>query len=316
MNTELKPAFTWIPLGVEGGLDESSLSSHLIAPLGSTDYICLDAGTLLAGLKVANRNGCFKDIKPAEGFNIEGTVLHHHIKAYMITHPYLDHVEGLVVVSPNDNQKPIMGLSDVIDDIENHLFNWHVWPNFGDRGASPAMGQYRYAELQAGLKTEVPGTLMSIEAHPLSHGAHTDSTAFLVESNEKYVLYMGDTGPDEIEKSTTTEDLWRRITPLIKEDRLHGIFIETSYVDERPDDQLFSHLTPAWLMKAFRKLAVMTDPQDPENSLQGLKIIITHIKPDFSSTITMRETIEKQLHKHNNLGLELIFAEQGKRYKL
>ncbi len=316
MNTDLKPAFTWIPLGVEGGLDESSLSAHLIAPIGSTDYICLDAGTLFSGLKVANRNGCFKDIKPAEGLSIEGTVLHHHIKAYMITHPYLDHVEGLVVVSPNDNQKPIMGLSEVIDDIENHLFNWHVWPNFGDRGTSPAMGQYRYAELQPGMKTEVPDTSMSIEAHPLSHGAHTDSTAFLVESNDEYLLYMGDTGPDEIEESTTTEDLWKRIVPLIKERSLHGIFIETSYVDERPDDQLFSHLTPAWLMKAFRKLAVMTDPQDPENSLQELKVIITHIKPDFSSIVTTRETIEKQLHKHNDLGLDLIFAEQGKRYSL
>jgi 3',5'-cyclic-nucleotide phosphodiesterase len=100
----LLPKFTWITLGVEGGLDESSLSAHLVAPFGSTGYIFLDAGTMLAGLKAAARNGCFDDIRLNDGSNlsVEGTVLHKHIKAYLITHPYLDHVEGLVVISPID----------------------------------------------------------------------------------------------------------------------------------------------------------------------------------------------------------------------
>jgi len=40
----LSPKFTWIPLGTGGGLLESDLSAHLIAPMGSHDFICLDAG--------------------------------------------------------------------------------------------------------------------------------------------------------------------------------------------------------------------------------------------------------------------------------
>jgi len=312
----LKPQFTWITLGVKGGLDESNLNAHLVAPLGSTDYISLDAGTLHAGLNVAIRNGCFSDIQPREGLSTEGTVLHHHIKAFLISHPYLDHCEGLVVVSPNNTKKPIMAIKDVISDIEKHLFNWRIWPNFGNRGTPPVLGTYDYVILEEGNKTRITGTEMNVEAYPLAHGEYTDSTAFLIESGGSYLLYMGDTGPDEVEKRTTTEDLWRRIAPIIKENRLHGIFIEASYPDERPDDQLFSHLTPVWMLSAFKKLAVMIDPHNPEKALEGLNVIIVHIKPDVSSAITPREIIERQLHEHNDLGLNFIFARQGMRYEL
>jgi 3',5'-cyclic-nucleotide phosphodiesterase len=36
--------FRCIPLGVEGGLNESNLPAYLLAPIGSTDVVCLDAG--------------------------------------------------------------------------------------------------------------------------------------------------------------------------------------------------------------------------------------------------------------------------------
>ncbi|UCH44158.1 MAG: hypothetical protein JSV11_07570, partial [Nitrospiraceae bacterium] len=107
-----------------------------------------------------------------------------------------------------------------------------------------------------------------------------------------------------------------RIAPLIRDNRLQGIFIETSYPDGRPDELLFSHLTPSWVITAFRKLSVMVDAQNPRQALRGLNVIITHIKPDLSARITPREVIEKQLHEQNDLGLELIFAEQGRRYEL
>jgi 3',5'-cyclic-nucleotide phosphodiesterase len=314
----LPPQFIWIPVGVEGGLDESSLSAHLIAPIGSTSFVCLDAGTLLAGLKVACRNNCFKDISvPGEtDLTIEGYILHNHIKAYLITHPYLDHVEGLVVISPNDKAKPIMGLQGTIEDIKNYLFNWRVWPNFGSEGVPPLLGIYDYETLHAGIGKPISGTSMSVEAFPLAHGNFTDSTAFLIESENSFLLYMGDTGPDEIERRSTTQDLWKRIVPLIKAECLHGIFIETSYPDERPDDQLFSHLTPAWLMRAFRNLAELVNPGYPESALQDLNVIITHIKPDLRSGSKPREAITAQLLAHNDLGLHFIFAEQGKRYEL
>jgi len=157
---------------------------------------------------------------------------------------------------------------------------------------------------------------MHVTAFPLAHGPNTDSTAFLLESGGYCLLYLGDTGPDEVEKRTTTFDLWKIAAPLIRENRLQGIFIEASYVDERPDDELFSHLTPKWIMKAFHQLAELTDPKDPETALKDLNVIIMHIKPDFSAKTQPREIITKQLNSRNDLDLNLIFAEQGKRMGL
>ncbi len=313
----MSPQFVWIPLGAGGGLDESNLSAHLLAPIGSSDFICLDAGTILAGLKTAIKNGCFDSIEVKEdpALCVEGIVLHHHIKAYLITHTYLDHVEGLVEISPSDSPKSIIGLAGIIADLETHIFNWHVWPNLCISGTPPAIGQYNYVVLQEGERSVIADTAMNVEAYPLAHG-ETDSTAFLVESAGAFVLYMGDTGPDEVEKRDTTQALWKRIAPLIRARSLHALSIEASYPNAREDDQLYSHLTPAWVMKAFHQLAEIVDPGNPGSALEGLTVIITHIKPDLSSGISVREVIKTQLNDRNDLGLRLIFAEQGKKYEL
>lgn len=97
---------------------------------------------------------------------------------------------------------------------------------------------------------------------------------------------------------------------------MRGIFIETSYPDERSDSMLFSHLTPTWLMHAFRKLAGLVDSNNPQKALSGLNVIITHIKPDLTSHRTPAEIIREQLLSHNDLGLNLLFAEQGKPMEL
>ena len=311
----LSPKFTWIPLGVGGGLLESDLSAHLIAPMGSNDFICLDAGTLLSGLKIAHKAACFHDIPIPENSDLspEGHILHHHIRAYLISHPYLDHTQGLATISPGDSPKPILGLERTINDIRSHLFNWRTWPNFGDSGEPPCLGQYRYVTLSPGKRTPIDNTQMHVKAFPLAHGTHTNSNAFLIESKGFYVLYMGDTGPDEIENRTTTQDLWKQITPLVREERLQAVFIESSYADERPDSDLYSHLTPAWGIRAFRQLASMVDSSRPESALENLTVIVTHIKPDLSSGPHPRQAVEQQFETRNHLGLRLVFAKQGKR---
>ncbi len=317
-NNMVESKFVWIPLGVEGGLTESNLNAHLFAPVGSTEFVCVDAGTILVGLKEAWDAGCFYDIPMPENSPLspEGIILHRHIKAYLITHAYLDHTAGLVMISPNDLPKPVISLKGTIDDMREHLFNWRIWPNFADRGTEPALGMYRYTSLPPGEKTHVENTRMNVEVYPLAHGPQNDSAAFLIESDEHYLLYMGDTGPDDIEKRSTTRDLWKRIAPLVKEKTLHAIFIEASYPDERPDDQLFSHLTPAWIMRAFQELAAIVDPHNHKNALAGLKIVIMHVKPEIQNGDPPLNQIRKQLRQRNDLGLQLIFAKQARRMEL
>ncbi|PLX94706.1 MAG: 3',5'-cyclic-nucleotide phosphodiesterase [Desulfuromonas sp.] len=312
------PRFVCIPLGAAGGRDEGNLSAYLIAASDSHDFICLDAGTIATGLAVAAKRGSFDDVSlPSDSpLTLEGEVLHHHVKGYFISHGYLDHVEGLVQASPTDTGKPIFAMAGVLDDLEKHLFNWKLWPNFADRGVEPCLNIYRYEELRAGIAKTVPGTPLRVTAYPLSHGPHTDSTAFLIASGDEYLLYMGDTGPDAVEQRNTTGDLWEVIVPLLRSGRLHGIFVETSYINNRPDAQLFSHLTPRWLFRALRQLAERVDAAAPQTALAGLTVVITHIKPDFSATAPPVPCVHRELHEENDLGVQLHFAEQGEKILL
>ncbi len=312
------PCFRCIPLGVEGGLIESNLPAYLLAPVGTTDFVCLDAGTLLAGLRVARARGCFSDIAvpPGSADSIEGRVLRHHLKAYLLTHTYVDHVSGLIMNSPADSAKPIMALEETIEGLQHHVFNWITWPNFGGEGEPTPLAKYQLVTLRPGERSSIPGTAMCVEAQPLAHGARTDSTAFLVDANSHYVVYMGDTGPDHLEDRPTTLHLWERLVPLIRDDRLRAIYIESSYTDETPEDQLLSHLTPKWIMRAFRQLAEMVTPRRPETALQGLSVVITHIKPHLDAGQETRHVVRRQLQEQNDLGLRLVFAEQGEPFEL
>jgi cAMP phosphodiesterase len=149
----------------------------------------------------------------------------------------------------------------------------------------------------------IKNTEMSVKAFPLSH-SNLQSTAFLVNSNNAYILYLGDVGPDEVEKSHSLHVLWEAIAPLIKEKKLKGIMIETSFPNEQPDKTLFGHLTPNWLMKEMDDLAALTG----KDVLKGFNLIITHVKPPQSNI----DKLNAQLKAQNKLGFNLIFPEQGK----
>src|ERR1700759_2273452 len=78
-----QPAFKIIPLGIKGGIDESNLSSYMLAAEGTDEYVCLDAGTLHVGIQKAIDSGLFNaDAR---------TVLRTYIKGYLISHGHLDH---------------------------------------------------------------------------------------------------------------------------------------------------------------------------------------------------------------------------------
>ena len=288
-----KSTFHIVPLGVKGGIDESNLSAYMVAPQGSNNYICLDAGTLHYGIEKAVANKVF-DI-PAE------QVLKRYIKGYFISHSHFDHLAGLIINSPDDSTKNIYALADCIETFKTHFFTWKSWANFADDGEKPQVKKYHYKTLIPGEETAIDNTELNVKAFPLSHSNLT-STAFLVRSGDNYLLYLGDTGPDEIEKSHNLHLLWKAIAPLIKEKKLKGIMIEVSFPDEQPDKTLFGHLTPRWLMKELRDLEQLSAPLD------GFNLVVTHVKPPQKSI----ERIKKQLATENDLHLHIIYPQQGK----
>ncbi|CAF1000114.1 unnamed protein product [Didymodactylos carnosus] len=291
------PTFKVIPLGVKGGLIESDLSSYLVAPFGTNDYVCFDAGTLRVGIEKAISKRIFSVSNADEVFK-------KYIKAYLISHAHLDHTSGLIINSPNDVKKHIYALPDCINMIIDNYFNCQSWPNFGNQGNGFLLKQYEYQTLVEQQETMITNTTMNVTAYSLSHSNPYQSTAFLLRNNGNYVLYLGDTGPDEIEKTHNLSILWTNIAPIIKEKKLKGIFIEVSYPNEQPDDALFGHLTPKWLMK---EMSVLNTLVGNKKLLRQFKVIIVHLKP----TVKDVKKIKQQLKKANKLRLDIVFPQQG-----
>ncbi len=299
-----KTSFTVVPLGVRGGLDESNLSAYMVAAAGSNDYICLDAGTLYAGIRKAVDSGVFA--------TSVSNVLKNYIKAYFISHPHLDHVAGLVMNSPEDSAKTIYGLPFCLDVLKEKYFTWESWANFGDEGEKPLLKKYHYAPLSPGEEIAVPNTHLYVQAFPLSHGAPYQSTAFLVRSgetlaqkNDARLLYLGDTGADTIEHSNKLHQLWEAIAPLVKAGKLKAVFIEVSFPNEQPEKLLFGHLTPALLQKEMADLAKTAGGI----SLSDLPVVITHRKPSGNQ----ERMIQQELEADHTLQVKLIFPQQAGR---
>ena len=288
---EQKSAFQIVPLGIKGGIDEKNLSAYLLAPANTKDFICLDAGTVNAGIEKAIENKVFK-VSTNE-------VLRKYIKGYLISHAHLDHVSGLIINSPADSSKTVYATNKCMEMMENHYFNDQTWANFGDAGVGFPLKKYHFQTLNIGEETPLTNTKMTVKAFPLSHVNPFESTAFLIKNNEDYALYLGDTGPDAVEKSNDLRDLWTAIAPLVKSKQLKGIFIEVSFPNEQPDKFLFGHLTPNYLMQDMHVLEELAG----KDTLKGFKIIITHLKPPTKNIIKIKEQIKNQ----NDLGLKIIY---------
>ncbi|HAT3858892.1 TPA: 3',5'-cyclic-nucleotide phosphodiesterase [Legionella pneumophila] len=302
------PAFEILPLGVYGGLKDGNLSAYLIKGIESKNYTAIDGGTLVHGLEVA------ADKQSVRNKNVDD-LLQKHIPAYLISHAHLDHVMGLVMAQPELREKQtIMAREETIQALQKNIFNWSVWGNFGDSGEIPHLNYQHYQTIPLLEWVAIPDTDLHVKVFPLSHGGMA-SSAFLIRYKTEYALYFGDTGADHIEKSTNLENIWKEIAPLIRNKQLHAIMLECSFLNSQPDDKLFGHLKPNLFMLELRKLASIVDPSDFRNSLQGLPVVVTHIKPRLADFSNSNEDTEKQviieLSQENDIGVELIKPEQG-----
>lgn len=289
------PSFTVVPLGVRGGSDESNLSSYMVAAAGSSNYVCLDAGTLHAGIQKAIEAGVFR--------GNPGTVLKNNIKGYLISHPHLDHVAGLIINSPDDTTKNIYALPFCSEVLKEKYFSWKSWANFADDGEKPLLNKYHYVHLAPGEEQPLTNTGMMVTAYQLSHSNPYKSTAFLLRNNNAFLLYLGDTGADTIEHAGNLRSIWQSVAPLINEGKLKALFIEVSFDNSQPEKLLFGHLTPQLLMKELGVLASYTQ----KDRLRNFPVIITHEKPNGQREFT----IQKQLLAVNALQCRLIFPKQG-----
>ncbi|GAB6855348.1 MBL fold metallo-hydrolase [Asaia astilbis] len=294
-------------LGAHGGLEDGNLSAYLLREQGANVGVLLDAGTVLNGMEKADAAHAFDRLTLPDDPKTSraGGLVHHVIQGYLISHAHLDHVAGLIAVSPNDPGKPIYALPSVLSVMQDDLFNHRVWPNLADRGPKPALGLFHYHDLLEGQSVPLAETTLTVTSYPLSHGG-VESTAFLLRSGADALLYLGDTGPDAVEHSNRLETLWRLMAPLVRAHQLRGMIIECSYDNSRADAQLFGHMTPLWLLRELRALKTQAGL-----SMKGFPVLVSHIKPVLTQGEAVEHRIEAQLGAGNEEGFRFIIARQG-----
>ncbi|KFZ15579.1 hypothetical protein V502_05534 [Pseudogymnoascus sp. VKM F-4520 (FW-2644)] len=197
------PALQVIVLGSTGGPLEDNTTAFLVRSL-SEDWkkgsvLAVDAGTHLSSIsriieqhlpeqkKVDEKT--FLTSGPFSGLELPhisakanaGHITKAIVDTYLITHPHLDHISGLVVNTaalPGIRPKRIAALPSTISAFKNHIFNNVIWPNLSDEndgaglvtymrlveGGSAALGNAGsrgYVEICEGL---------SIKTWSVSHG--------------------------------------------------------------------------------------------------------------------------------------------------
>jgi 3',5'-cyclic-nucleotide phosphodiesterase len=309
-NNHDKPVFEVIVLGDSGGIEDGNLSAFLLRALHEDNYVALDAGTLVNGINHSIKHNAFVDLNVAENnqWSMAGTILRQHIKGYLLSHAHLDHVNGMLVSSPEDSAKNIYALASVNNMIGETYFNGKAWANFSDRGIPPLLKKYHMVDLPIGKTIAIDNTELGVTAFSLSHPV--ESSAFVIEYGNDVFVYFGDTGPDSVEKQGKLDVIWTYLAQLTQHKKLRGLIIETSFENERPDNLLFGHLTPGLLIQELHNFAAKIGGETP---LKDLKVVISHIKYTLAKGNNPRAIIKQQLSAANNLGLEIIIPEQGQK---
>lgn len=224
----------------------------------------------------------------------------------------MDHIAGLIIASPDDTKKPIYGFAPVLKVMQDSYFNWNAWPNFGNKGKTPALSKYQYSAIEPLVPTLIKNTSMSVTALPLSHDRKL-STVFLIENDEDFLVCFGDTGPDQIEQTNNMERVWSAIAKKMQTASLKGIIIESSFASSHSDKYLYGHLTPKYLMQ---ELLILAEKAGNNKALNGLPVIVNHIKYSLKQKMDIREKISSELASINNLGIRFIIPKQGDRWHL
>ncbi len=228
-------------LGCSGGIGgELRTTSFLI-----DDDILIDAGTGVGELTAAEMA---------------------RIRHVFLTHTHLDHIACLPLMVDSlfpllNKQQPIVihAQAQTIDVLREHIFNWHIWPDFATLPTedNPVMC---YAPLAPGERCELQGRVF--EMIPVNHIVPT--VGYRIQAPSGGVLaFSGDT--------TTNDSFWEALNA---HERLDHLIVEAAFVDALEELSLKSrHYCPKLLGADLKKLR------------HRPKIYITHNKPASEAAI-------------------------------
>jgi ribonuclease BN (tRNA processing enzyme) len=186
-----------------------------------------------------------------------------------VTHSHLDHVATIpfmvdTVGGMRNKPVTIHALPATIEIIQNHIFNWTVWPDFSQI-PTPENPFLSYLPIQVGETIDIGGR--RITALPAIHTV--PAVGYHIDSGRCSLVFSGDT--------TTNDLLWKLVNRI---SNLKYVIIETAFCNREKDLAIASkHLSPSMLAEELAKLE------------RSAEIYVTHLKPG-EIELTMQEIEE------------------------
>lgn len=183
------------------------------------------------------------------------------IRDVVITHAHIDHIIGLPLMLAtiyDQHQEPIHihALPEVIEALENHIFNWTIWPDYTCLPEQNPIIHLHKISVGDSLRLQEK----TIEVLPAEHP--TPTVGYLVSDEHASFAFSGDSG--------INDSLW----PILNTKKPDLLIIDVSFTDEVDElARLSGHLTPSHLKQQLAQLE------------HHARIMITHLKPGFEDTI-------------------------------
>lgn len=260
------------------------------------------------------------------------------VKSYLISHPHMDHVAGLIINSAgfdSANTKRVYGSNSTINALQKHIFNGLIWPN---------MHRYNILKLipHNYWQKYAINDIYSVSMFDISHGklsiisdeqlieitkskeglsntenvTHYESSAFLIthEFKRASILIFGDFESDCVSNMGKNRQVWQAVAPMLVDPSapLKAIILECSSMEK--SNELYGHLMPQHLIKEFialnnECLALLPAQNQNASLLKGFNVVINHIKesPDGSSD-PRRKILEELELLNDKYGLGIHFS--------
>jgi len=226
-------------LGCSGGIYNNVATTSFLVD----DDILIDAGTGVCNLTLDEMR---------------------RIKHIFISHSHLDHIASIPLLADTlfddliGQPLVVHALPETIKALQDHIFNWTIWPNFTEL-PHKTNAVLKLEAMKAGTVCELSGR--HIEMISVNHTV--PGVGYCVEADGKVFAFSGDT--------TSNENFW---ASLNKRDSLDLLFVESAFADKDIElAKVAFHYCPKLLAEDLAKLKHKT------------KVCITHLKPGCEQEI-------------------------------
>lgn len=222
------------------------------------------------------------------------------VGTFLITHPHLDHVAGLVLNSAGHaghaGQARVVGSSFTVAALQRHIFNDTVWPDMARLGVLSFCPAAPFEAQRHGV--------YSVTLMPLRHGSCNGALyyllAFLLDLDGGKICIFGDFEADASLGENLNSAVWDHIAPYVADGSLTCLVVEC--LSPTGSTELYGHLLPPHLIAELQALKRRC------KSLAGLHVVVTHVKEAFGGRDPRRLILAELDALNAEHGLGVVFS--------